>query len=134
LHAEVEAVTWLLAGYGNGGAVYLTLGGIGIVSDTNVTLNGCSMYGNSVAYGGFRDTCRVPLYTSVLDPSEKSVCTHSKAWRSRKRVAAASSPAATCKQGAALTSPARHACGYARPSRARFGHRDSKTLSDGSKT
>ncbi len=35
----------------------------------------------------------------------------------RKRVAAASSPAATFKQGAALTSPARHACGRARPSR-----------------
>ncbi len=32
----------------------------------------------------------------------------------RKRVAAASSPAATCKQDAALTSPARHACGCAR--------------------
>jgi hypothetical protein len=29
----------------------------------------------------------------------------------RKRVAAASSPGVTCKQGAALTSPARHACG-----------------------
>ncbi len=52
----------------------------------------------------------------------------------RKRVAAASSPAATCKQVAALTSPARHACGCARPSRARFGHRSSKFLSDGSKT
>jgi hypothetical protein len=39
----------------------------------------------------------------------------------RKRVAAVSSPAATCKQGAALTSPAQHACGCARPSRARFG-------------
>ncbi len=52
----------------------------------------------------------------------------------RKRVAAASSPAATYKQGAALTSPTRHGCGCARPSRARFGHRNSKTLSDGSKT
>ncbi len=52
----------------------------------------------------------------------------------RKRVAAASSPATTCKQGAALTSPARHACGCARPSRARFGHRSGKTNSDGSKT
>jgi hypothetical protein len=41
----------------------------------------------------------------------------------RKRVAAASSPAATCKHGAALTSPARHACGCARPSRARLCHR-----------
>ncbi len=39
-----------------------------------------------------------------------------------------------CKQGAALTSPARHACGCARPSRARFGNRGSKILSDGSKT
>ncbi len=51
-----------------------------------------------------------------------------------KWVAAACSPAATCKQGVALTSPARHACGRARPSRARFGHRDSKILSNGSKT
>jgi hypothetical protein len=51
----------------------------------------------------------------------------------RKRVAAASSPAATCKQGAALTSPARHACGCARPSRARFGQRSRKLLSDGVK-
>jgi hypothetical protein len=52
----------------------------------------------------------------------------------RKRVAAASSPAATCKQGAALTSPARHACGCTRPLSARFGHRSSKFLSHGSKT
>jgi hypothetical protein len=65
----------------------------------------------------------------------------------RKRVAAASSPAATCKQGvaltspaaicrqgAALTSPARNACGCTRPSRARLCHRNSETLSDGSKT
>ncbi len=52
----------------------------------------------------------------------------------RKRVTAASSPAATCKQDAALTSPARHACGCARPSRARLCHRNSKNLSDGSKT
>jgi hypothetical protein len=50
----------------------------------------------------------------------------------RKPVAAVSSPAATCKQGAALTSPARHACGCARPSRARLCHRSSKLLSDGS--
>ncbi len=41
----------------------------------------------------------------------------------RKRVAAASSPAATCKQDAALTSPARHACGCARPSRALLCHK-----------
>jgi hypothetical protein len=34
----------------------------------------------------------------------------------------ASSPAATCKQGAALTSLTRHACGCARPSRARLCH------------
>ncbi len=52
----------------------------------------------------------------------------------RKRMAETSSPAATCKQGAALTSPARHACGCARPSRACFGHRSSKPLCDGSKT
>ncbi len=44
----------------------------------------------------------------------------------RKRVAAASSPAATCKQDAALTSRARHAGGCARPSRARLRHRSSK--------
>ncbi len=52
----------------------------------------------------------------------------------RKRMAAASSPAATCKQGTVLTSPARHACGCARPSRARLCRRNSKILSDGSKT
>ncbi len=40
----------------------------------------------------------------------------------RKRVAAACSPAATCKQAAALTSPARHACGCARPSRVPLHH------------
>ncbi len=51
----------------------------------------------------------------------------------RKRVAAASSPAAACKQDAALTSRARHACGCARPSRARLCHRSSRVLSDGSK-
>ncbi len=52
----------------------------------------------------------------------------------RKRVAVACSLAATCKQGTALTSPARHACGCTRPSRARLCHRSSKFLSDGSKT
>ncbi len=51
----------------------------------------------------------------------------------RKRVAAASSPAATCKQDAALTSPARHACGCARPSHARFGHRSRKVCPMGPK-
>ncbi len=44
----------------------------------------------------------------------------------RKRVAAASSPAATCKQGVVITSPARHACGCARPLSARLGHKNSK--------
>ncbi len=38
------------------------------------------------------------------------------------------------KRVAAASSPARHACGCARPSRARFGHRSSQILSDGSKT
>ncbi len=38
------------------------------------------------------------------------------------------------KRVAADSSPARHACGCARPSRARFGHRSSKILSNGSKT
>ncbi len=52
----------------------------------------------------------------------------------RKHVASTSSPAATCKQGAALTSPARHACGCARPSRTRFRPRNSKPLYDGPKT
>ncbi len=52
----------------------------------------------------------------------------------RKRVAAASSPAATCKQDAALASPARHACGCDRPSRARLCHRSSKFLSSMSKS
>ncbi len=71
---------------------------------------------------------------------QESVCMRSKAWlaasvwlrlarmpppasrvrRSRRLrdtlAAAASSHAATCKQGAALTSPARHACSCARPS------------------
>jgi hypothetical protein len=64
---------------------------------------------------------------------QTSVCMRSKAWRSRKRVAAASSPAAPCKQVAVLKSQVRHACGCARPSRARIGHRNSKILSDGSK-
>ncbi len=42
----------------------------------------------------------------------------------------------TCgkRVAAALTSPARHACGCARPSRASFGCGNSKILSDGSKT
>jgi hypothetical protein len=52
----------------------------------------------------------------------------------RKRVAAATSPAATCKQDAALTSPTRHACGCAGPLCARFCHKSSKILSDWSKT
>ncbi len=50
----------------------------------------------------------------------------------RKRVAAASWPAATCKKG--VTSPPRHACGCARPSRARFGNRNTKIVSDESKS
>jgi hypothetical protein len=47
----------------------------------------------------------------------------------RDRVAAASSLAATCKQGAALMSPTRHACGRARPS-CSFCHRHRNVLSD----
>jgi hypothetical protein len=67
-------------------------------------------------------------------PMQKSMCMRSKAWLAgscRMRVAAASSPAATCnccKQDAALMSPARHACGCARPSRARLMLRSQKQL------
>jgi hypothetical protein len=72
--------------------------------------------------------CDAQAFTCVsvvdlhLHAIPKTVCMRSKAWRSRKRVAAA------------LTSPARHACGCARPSRARFGHRGSNIMSDGSLT
>ncbi len=67
---------------------------------------------------------RAVMYLRVYPTAEKRM--HAlKSQACRKRVAAASSPAATCKQDAALTSPARHACGCARPSRARLGHENS---------
>jgi hypothetical protein len=66
--------------------------------------------------------CVTTVYLSFGPIGEKRM--HAlKGLACRKRVAAASSPAATCKQGAALTSLARHACGCARPSRARFSYR-----------
>ncbi len=60
----------------------------------------------------------------------------SKAWGSRKRVAAASSPAATCKQGATLSRSRRlrYTLAAVPGLLARFGHRNRKVLSDGSNT
>jgi hypothetical protein len=79
-----------------------------------------------------------PVYTTTVclsfHPMARKHVHALKGLAYRKRVAPASSPAATCKQGAALTSPARHACGCVLPSRARFGHRSSKITSNGSKT
>jgi hypothetical protein len=69
---------------------------------------------------GLSRMCGTVVYRFTL--RQNSICMRSKAWR----VAAASSPAATCKQDAELTSLARHACGCARPSRARLCHRHSK--------
>ncbi len=87
-----------------------------------------------VASKGVRLTAYVYHRVPKFSPYGKRACACAQGLACRKRVAAASSPAATCKQDAALTSPARHACGCARPSRARLGHRNSIILSDGSKT
>ncbi len=62
----------------------------------------------------------------IFHPMSKEHVHALKGLACRKRVAAASSPAATSKQGAALTSPARHACGCARLSRARLCHTNSE--------
>ena len=75
---------------------------------------------------------RITAVCLSFKPMEKEHVHALKGLACRKRVAAASSPATTCKQD--VTSPARHACGCARPSRARLCHRISKALSDGSET
>jgi hypothetical protein len=65
--------------------------------------------------------CRTCLYRCIsFGPIGEKRMHALKGLAYRKLVAAASSPAATCKQGAALKSPARHACGDVRPSRARM--------------
>jgi hypothetical protein len=78
--------------------------------------------------------CECTIVCLIFHPLAKEHVHTLKGLAYRKRVASASSPAATCKQDAALTSPARHACGCTRPSCTRFGHRSSMILSDRSKT
>ncbi len=64
---------------------------------------------------------RVPKFFTLW---LKSMCMRSKAWLA----------ASVWLRLARLPTTARHACGCARPSRARLCHRNSKLLSDGSKT
>jgi hypothetical protein len=59
---------------------------------------------------------------------QENMCTRSKAWL------AASVWLRLLPPPASRVRPARHACGCTRPSRARFGHRNRKIVSDGSKT